>query len=86
MAPVSKTDVPTVCVHSQLEIPLSGSEPVPVRLTAAPALTVWSGPALAVGAWFWEMVTVLAPDQADSAKRLSRAWAFTAYWPAVDQL
>ena len=61
-APVRMTDVPAVCVHSQLEIPLSWSEPVPFRITAAPALTVWSGPALAFGAWFWEMVIVLPAE------------------------
>ena len=63
-----------------------GPNRVPFRLTAAPALTVWSGPAFAVGGWFWEMVIVLPIDQADSAKWLSRAWAFTVYEPAADQL
>jgi hypothetical protein len=32
------------------------------------------------------MLTVLAPDQADSNPKLSRAWAFTAYCPAAAQL
>ena len=38
------------------------------------------------GAEFWEIVTVLPVDQADSAPRLSHACAFTVYWPAAAQL
>ena len=79
VAPVRMTAVPAVCVHCQLKIPFSGSEPLPFRLTTAPASTVWSDPAFAVGGWFWETVTVLPADQADSVQWLSRAWAFTVY-------
>jgi hypothetical protein len=53
------------------------------------ALAAPVGVAGIVGAafWvFWVMVTVLAADQADSAFRLSRAWAFTEYCPAAAQL
>jgi hypothetical protein len=48
--------------------------------------TLEDGVAGADGAEFWEMVTVLPADQADSAPTLSRACAFTTYWPASGQL
>ena len=42
---------PESWVHSKVREPDSGSVPAPGRETRLPSSTVWSGPALAVGAW-----------------------------------
>src|SRR5262249_56782787 len=58
------TAVPALCVHAKLEIgPLDA---VRFRWTSAPAIAVWSGPALAtIGGGTTAMGTVMVPPPAE---------------------
>jgi hypothetical protein len=59
-ASLNFTDGPAVCVHEYANVSPSGSLlEEPSSCTLASSLTVWSGPAFAVGHWFYVPFTVL---------------------------
>ena len=75
VSPVRVTDgVPDDCRQEYVIASLSGSDPLPDRVTESPSFTVRSLPALAVGDWLLAvtvMVTLSVPDALRSSVTVS---------------